>query len=1169
MATAEPSGWWLRSSEPRNLERRESWPEDALATLEGVSAAAQTALLLDLEIADVENGAVVVPWERFGSVLRESIELPLRWTTWSPLMLSIDRVSELGRRDFQYRYAFQFGARATAVTRIGYFVRREATGHLYHLDEQTFALVDAMDKFNALPVEERTQERSWLTFAAVKGCAESVGASLDAYLAANSVIVPSQLALDICAHDDGSISFVPKAQGIPDADFREAFLRNSDAHGLYVLDGEDGRRVRVVLSDRHRQVLERMKLVRRLKGAAKDNACSNPSQFFDGLLESVDIEYGPRVIGVGDLAFAPLPSNPSEGGGFFKDAPEPAEDDSVSPRQNPATDRKGNDSPTAITLDAPGDAQSVRIVFRDGAALEEARASLAAAFERNAATVDIQGKTIAVTLEALDALSQPPQVEFARQTPEGTERAAGRRFLLIFTNEEEVRLPDADAAEHATRMPEHWLAAPKVPKQLKPGVRLKQHQLESLLWLQRCAAIPQRHGVLLADDMGLGKTLQILTFLASQIEAGMLNCIAGVDSDRPPWRPVLIVAPLILVENETWLSEIRQFFANDGNLFEPVLILHGSGVDSVRDNNRREAETVVGRPTLSADKLMQYRTVITNYETVVNYQHSLAQRKDGRPIWSAIVTDEAQKYKAMNTKVSVALKAIDADFHIASTGTPVENRLLDLWNIIDTIQPALLGTAAEFSKQYERNVGDDSASAAFTNLRSRLLFGEPHAFLIRRTKAELLDLPKKRISLIRCEMSSSERIMHAELLSVLGKERQAGRHLAVLHKLTQLYQHPALLRGDWDNRPVAELVAESSKIQATLAQLHQIRKKGEKVIVFARHLDTQSLLQRIFELEFDCRVSVINGSTSRGRGYASSSSATNRAKNERKRVLDEFRTAPGFGIVILSPFVAGIGLTITEANHVIHYGRWWNPAVEAQATDRAYRIGQTRDVTVWLPILHDPTGQITETFDECLHALLERKMSLASDFLHPADNEDQNISDLCDRLQTDADSGNYTVEAAPFTARDLERMDPYTFEAAVAALYEAEGYSVILTAKGGDGGADVLAFRSGEALLIQVKHSASRSPVDPGALNDVLAARDVYGARVSAPWRTVVVSNSAATRDTVQEAARIGVELVSGNLLMRRIVEQRVGIGAASACSAQRCASFEEGIRQAVMHAVP
>lgn len=752
----------------------------------------------------------------------------------------------------------------------------------------------------------------------------------------------------------------------------------------------------------------------------------------------------------------------------------------------------------------------------------------------------------------LEALDEPP-VEAA-----GSGKA--KRFLLIYTDETDTREADEEEARRAAAPPLEWPREPVLPRSLRPEVRLKPHQLEGLLWLQRCDAVSGRRGVLLADDMGLGKTLQILTYLAWRIEQGRLAAAEGAPDGGPPWRPILIVAPLILVENETWTSEMRRFFAHDGDLFHPVLVLRGSGIDQVRAEGARGSETVVGRPLLDAARLMRHRVVITNYETVVNYQHSLAQLVDGRPLWSAVVTDEAQKYKALNTKVSVALKAIAADFHVASTGTPVENRLLDLWNIMDTLQPALLGTASEFTATFERPLAGDGGAEVLSALRRRLLFGEPHTFVVRRSKEQLLDLPSKREESVPCDMSDDERAAHAALLAVLGRERRAGRHLAVLQKLARLYQHPALLTGDWERAGTAELLGQSSKLRSLLSLLHRVRSRGEKALIFARHLDAQQLLARVIEDELGISVPIINGSTSRGTGFQGSSGATGRARSERKRILDEFRAGAGFGVLILSPFVAGIGLTITEANHVVHYGRWWNPAVEAQATDRAYRIGQTREVTVYLPILRDPTGQVAESFDECLDRLLRRKHGLARDFLHPAEQEEASAAELCHMLEEGDGPG---AGAGALAAGDLDRLGPYEFEAAVAALLGAEGYRTVLTPRGSDGGADVLAVRGREALLIQAKHSAGGAPVDERALNDVLAACDLFGNRVGARWKGLVVSNAPPTRAVVAEAELLGIGLLHGHRLAERVAGSMIGWGAIVEAETARSTDLGDAIRRA------
>ena len=243
-------------------------------------------------------------------------------------------------------------------------------------------------------------------------------------------------------------------------------------------------------------------------------------------------------------------------------------------------------------------------------------------------------------------------------------------------------------------------------------------------------------------------------------------------------------------------------------------------------------------------------------------------------------------------------------------------------------------------------------------------------------------------------MSEAEINLHEILLQELQAQDKPSRFLSVLHRFAQLSQHPALLTGDGEDDSPADLVAASSKLRTVIRQLHMIRGTREKAIIFARHRAVQSILAKVLASEFQLPVRIINGETK-----MKASSLRVQGSKTRNAMLEEFKTKPGFNILILSPFVAGIGLTITEANHVFHYGRWWNPAVESQATDRAYRIGQTKEVFVYIPILRDPTGRVTVTFDERLDALMERKHRLAEDFLRPLPAEDDIGDELLGELR--------------------------------------------------------------------------------------------------------------------------------------------------------------------------
>ena len=306
----------------------------------------------------------------------------------------------------------------------------------------------------------------------------------------------------------------------------------------------------------------------------------------------------------------------------------------------------------------------------------------------------------------------------------------GKKYLLPYRDEEDLKSWDIEDADLA-KQPTVDSFPLQTPKALKEIVKLKKHQEDGVLWLQTCHRLrPHRRGSLLADDMGLGKTLQVLTYLAWCIENDK-ELQLSTPATPAPWRPILIIVPLILLENHTWEKEIKDRF--QGGVFDPLLVFHGASIqESLRRSDVTGPEVTIGRPAIPHEAFTRHRVVITNYQTIINYQHSFAQLlpDSQRSIWSVIITDEAQEYKAPPTKISHAIKALHPDIHIACTGTPVENRFLDLWNLVDAIQPALLGTAEQFRERFERN--EAPLSERVTNLKQNLLFGHRNTFVMHR-----------------------------------------------------------------------------------------------------------------------------------------------------------------------------------------------------------------------------------------------------------------------------------------------------------------------------------------------------------------------------------------------------------------------------------------------------
>ena len=660
----------------------------------------------------------------------------------------------------------------------------------------------------------------------------------------------------------------------------------------------------------------------------------------------------------------------------------------------------------------------------------------------------------------------------------------------------------------------------------------------------------------MADDMGLGKTLQVLTFLAWLIEQGALSP-DNTNPEAAPWDPILIVMPVILLQNETWLEDMRKFFQGDGAIFMPWLVLHGAELQKMRRSQAPGKETAIGDTVLDLERLRQYRVILTNYETITNYQHSFARMATH---WSIVVTDEAQEYKTPSTKISHALKSLYPRLlRIACTGTPVETRLLDVWNLFDFLQPGyLLNSAAEFSKQYEAPLNPDDAMNAGTvlvQLKERLHFGRPEAFLIRRDKTSLRDLPAKHEQSLHCYLSPEQRRGHLEILGRVHTGGEGNHPLSLLHHLMRLTQHPALVPR-YELPEVAEALGQCPKLQTVLDCLRAIKVKHEKALIFTRTLDMQLLLATVIGAEFGLHVDIINGATSR-RGDTRSGSQT------RRTIVQRFRVSPGFNVLVLSPDVAGIGLTLIEANHVIHYGRWWNPAKESQATDRVYRIGQTRDVHVYYPIATDPEREFT-TFDEKLDALIQRRRQLAQDFLTPMPGEDtlerELFTDVCGTFE-----GALTPShSQPLSPEDVRRLSPKHFEALVAALETQHGAHVLLTPYAADGGIDVIAVQSRAIRLVQCKHTHGDTPVEADVIAEIVAAFDGYRARwlaTLAPTRSlrpVIVTNGEFTRQAQKAAAERGIELIAARQFWRLLVASPCTLTDVLAMEDRRLASMRE-----------
>src|SRR5262245_26384488 len=764
--TIEPDGLWLRRpgadiSDPKSLRGRR--PNNRLGRL----LPSLIPQLVELDLAVIENGALRISFQQFAQLKEKEIDAFEDLAPWSPFTIEIESSGALGMGDFRYRHRFYSGRQTVYPERIGAFVRRGNV--IYRLDEQTFALIEAIEQFNSSPERLKESSSAYIRFAEIKGLAEGTGTKIDQYIGRQRVLVPSHVGVDIIDEGEGRISFAPRVDDAPPDSMWRAFVGRSGVDEVYALNRDVDGSIYVVLDETQREALRRMQKARRLGGADKTDVLRDPHSVFDGLLGSIDLsDFGPRVKGIGDFPFIAQPYYKA-GTGIFDDV-------GRAPREN---DR--NFSAGLQCRYADGSEEEAQ--FDSPENIIEFQCEAQEAYRSGKGEIEFRGKSILLDRQFIKALDElVEQVSHKEKANKIDDKE--RRYLLVYTNDDQL-----DHREDISLPPgaPDLTVSPELPKSLIPGVQLKPHQEEGVAWLQRNYLLGQsgRRGCLLADDMGCGKTFQVLTFLAWLIERGGISGDSNIE--LPPWKPILIVAPLILIENETWLQDMRRFFADDGAVFLPYLVLRDKALKEFRSAPGREIE--LGQPTLDLDRICEHRVVLTNYETIVNYQHSFARMRDR---WSVVVTDEAQEYKTTNTKISHALKSLDPRFRIACTGTPVETRLADIWNIFDFLQPgSLLGAAADFRREYEAKIQEpESAGKVMKQLKTRLRFNRPDAFLLRREKrTSLSGLPEKHEHQIDCLLSSEQRQAHTDLIDGLRNGGKENHPFSIISRLQRLYQH--------------------------------------------------------------------------------------------------------------------------------------------------------------------------------------------------------------------------------------------------------------------------------------------------------------------------------------------------------------------------------------------
>ncbi|TSD89942.1 DEAD/DEAH box helicase [Mycobacterium sp. KBS0706] len=546
--------------------------------------------------------------------------------------------------------------------------------------------------------------------------------------------------------------------------------------------------------------------------------------------------------------------------------------------------------------------------------------------------------SIPVIDEVIEALAR--RLEMLRRRAEAPEAGDPQAVFLPLTHS---NFWDQDfCAKVKTRGEREPVSLPSaVATELRP------YQFAAFEWQVSAwqAGLP---GILNADEQGLGKTLQTLSFLtwlAERMQAG-----------RFAPRPLLIVAPTSLLRN--WEAECAAHM-HAGFWDEPVR-LYGQHLQAWKAPGRPGRDIDDGTARLDLGPVENApRLVITTYQTLANYAVTFSQTR-----FAVAVFDEIQNLKNPIAMRSEAAKAVDADFRIGLTGTPVENATRDIWAVMDQLFPGALGPLAEF-----RRVFDEPREERMRQLHAAIFTGQlghPPLGLRRLKKDVAPELPPK------------ARILHPRIMPEVQAMRydeirgRGGGMFALLHHIRRISLHPGLVEGEVPKT----FTSSSARLDAAMDILAAIKAKGERALVFVENRDVQAWFAELIKIEFGLdRVYVINGGT---------------PIDARKEITDRFQRHlvddGGFDVLVMGPRAAGTGLTLTAANHVIHLTRWWNPAVEEQCNDRTHRIGQSQPVTIHIPLaVHPRLGP--NSFDCLLQRLMNRKRGIADAVLWPQETD--------------------------------------------------------------------------------------------------------------------------------------------------------------------------------------
>lgn len=952
----------------------------------------------------------------------------------------------------------------------------------YMCSEAQYAILKSASSCNAeigrLKEREKILACSLRYVALIKENAKKIDARLDPFLEKIDVVAPDYLSISVEEDTDGTYYASPvilNADGSPygekDAsEFGRKFKNGSKAQRSYM--GKD--RTYYVFDQEQQDGLQQIKKARKLTKEQAKTLLLSPQSVFTGAPFRFDrSEYSDRVLDYGAFIAKNYPYLKGIEGGWLPEEGSVGRED----------------------LDGIDEFDEPEVTEENVAILKEL---IENALANGKSSISYQEKTYKLTSAFIEKVMGKDDVtDSTGGSADGEKPKEDKGNLISEENAESVGYEQANEQRRQKRREARFqklgadLSMEQVLSGFKDSVVPFSYQKEGIRWMaQNWKAGYQ--GVLLADDMGLGKTMQVLGLIS-----GVKNAYGEKDMNS-----VLVVAPVSLLAN--WESEFIHFVKE--GIFEEIVPLYGN---SFRDFKRGHDLRLDFSP------VAKNRIVLTSYETLRNYDISF-----GCIDWSFMVLDEAQKIKNPAALITNAVKSMKYDFAIAITGTPVENAWVDLWSIMDFVEPGRLRDLKNFCNTYQNQLKKLQGDMAGQEALGKKLEQELQPIFLRRQKTDYLEgLPHKEVIPKPVLMPPVQREAYEKIIAVAkkGKKKDILQVIAMLRDTSLCPHLTSYADSTFENMSVDVFFNMSARLKATFQTLVNIKARKEKVLIFVTSRKMQRILKRFLEKAFGISIQPpINGEL---------------IGLKRQQIVDAFNQKEGFAILILSAEAGGVGFNITAANHVIHLSRCWNPAKEDQATDRVYRIGQEKEVHVYLPIAQYEGG---DSFDVKLDQLLQYKRSLSQSVIFPTADTEVDGQDMYNELvgwNNVMESESACGTSSYWTIEDTDKVTGDVFERMVAKLYASiPGYAAEETKQTNNYGVDVVVEtdqKSRQGLLVGCRQMMGASlPHD--SVEAICSAIPFYEKQRGYHFSGVVVTNALDfTSHDKERAAAAGVKLIA------------------------------------------